>query len=111
MANVFGGAVEQILDNTIDNAIRMSHPGQTVAIHIESHLKKVRVLIRDHGPGLPDADKSRAIQRFWRADPATPGTGLGLAIADTLATASEGQLLLQDTPGGGLTVIFEFPQA
>ena len=103
------GAVEQILDNTIDNAIRVTPPGRTVDVHVETSPAAVKILVRDHGPGLSDADKKKALQRFWRADQTTPGTGLGLAIAQTLAMASGGQIILQDTPDGGLTVIVELP--
>ena len=107
MTTAVPGAVEQILDNTIDNAIRVTPAGQIVEVRIESDLHGTKILIRDHGPGLTDDDKAHALHRFWRADQNTRGTGLGLAIAHTLATASNGKLHLQDTPGGGLTVVLE----
>jgi signal transduction histidine kinase len=108
-ATAVPGAVEQILDNTIDNAIRVTPPGRTVDVHVATSPAGVKILVRDHGPGLTDADKKNALQRFWRADQTTPGTGLGLAIAQTLAMASGGQITLRDTPDGGLTVIVELP--
>jgi len=106
-ANAIPGAVEQILDNTIDNAIRMTPVGQTVEVSVEVSPGGAKVVICDHGPGLSDVDKKNALQRFWRADQTAPGTGLGLAIAENLAAASGGQLTLQDTPDGGLTVVVE----
>ncbi len=98
------GAVEQILDNTIDNAVRVSSPGSTVEISVQPGESTSTITVCDHGPGLSDADKVQALQRFWRGDQSQPGTGLGLAIAQTLATASGGHIHVDDTPGGGLTI-------
>ena len=107
--NAVPGAVEQLLDNTIDNAVRAAPPGTKVEIHIEPGEATNRILVRDHGPGLSNTDKELALQRFWRGDHSQQGTGLGLAIAQTLSTASGGSLVLQDTPDGGLTVALELP--
>ena len=98
------GAIEQILDNVLDNAVRVSSGGDVVTVRIEERPDTVALVIEDRGPGLSDADKTEATRRFWRGDTATPGTGLGLAIVDALATASGGSAVLSDTDGGGLTV-------
>jgi len=103
------GAVEQILDNTLDNALNASPRGSTVTVRIERGPTTHRLTIGDQGPGLSDEDKARATRRFWRASPATPGSGLGLAIADALATASGGTLTLADASGHGLVVIVSLP--
>lgn len=103
------GAVEQILDNSIDNALRVTQPGTAVEIHLRPGTTTTKIEIRDHGPGLSDDDKVRAVQRFWRGENSTPGTGLGLAIARSLAEGGAGTLELDDTPGGGLTVVVELP--
>jgi len=71
----------------------------------------VAVTVRDDGPGLSDADKRDATQRFWRGSTATPGTGLGLAIVDALAAASGATLELGDAPDGGLAVTVTFRAA
>lgn len=105
------GAVEQLLDNTIDNALNATPDGGRIEIHFTSEPESTVIMVRDHGPGLSDADKQRALERFWRGDTTTPGTGLGLAIAQALTEASGGALRITDTPGGGLTVSFEFEPA
>ena len=99
------GAVEQVLDNLIDNAVRASPPGGWVEVTVGAHPRGGRLAVTDHGDGLSDEQKAMAPQRFWRADPTGEGgTGLGLTIAHQLVTRSQGTLSLGDTPGGGLQV-------
>jgi signal transduction histidine kinase len=98
------GAIEQILDNVLDNALLVSPAGAVVGVELDETAEYATLRVVDHGPGLSDADKADATRRFWRGDTSTPGTGLGLAIVEALARASGGTVELTDTPGGGLTV-------
>jgi signal transduction histidine kinase len=102
--HVIPGAVEQILDNLIDNAVNASPVGATVTARITPTIDSYELTITDQGLGLTDEQKAQATRRFWRADTTRPGTGLGLAIVDALASASGGSVALADAPGGGLTV-------
>ncbi|MGB6057457.1 MAG: ATP-binding protein [Microthrixaceae bacterium] len=112
-ASAVPGAVEQILDNLLDNAIRVTPPGSTVTVTLAAGSTRGgaqhRVSIRDEGPGLSDEDKLRATRRFWRGETATPGTGLGLAIVSALVVASGGHLELTDSDPHGLTATFSLP--
>jgi signal transduction histidine kinase len=103
------GAVEQILDNVLDNALGIAPAESTVTITVQRGTDSHRLTVTDEGPGLPDGDKERALRRFWRGDTQRPGSGLGLAIADDLARASGGTLTLHDSPGGGLRVEVTLP--
>jgi len=103
------GAIEQILDNLLDNAVAVAPPGSVVEVEVGGGAVTHRLVVIDHGPGLSDEEKERASGRFWRGDTSRPGTGLGLAIATSLARASGGSLALGDSSGGGLTVTVEFP--
>lgn len=117
------GAVEQILDNLLDNAVDLSPAGGTVTVEVTVGPAEARaggqwdgrdvavLSVTDQGPGLSDEDKDRAVRRFWRGDPTRAGSGLGLAIASRLAEASGGRLVLSDAPGGGLRVAVELPSA
>jgi signal transduction histidine kinase len=105
------GAVEQILDNVLDNAIGIAPPGTTVTVTVEHGTTQHRLTITDEGPGLSDDDKSRALRRFWRGDTQRPGSGLGLAIAESLAHASGGTVTLHDGPAGGLQVAVTLPSS
>jgi signal transduction histidine kinase len=99
------GAVEQILDNLLDNALAVSSPGSGLEVGLRAIDGAVELSVVDHGPGLTDAEKLDAVRRFWRGDTTRPGTGLGLAIVEALATSSGGHITMTDTIGGGLTVV------
>ncbi|HEY3486279.1 MAG TPA: HAMP domain-containing sensor histidine kinase, partial [Ilumatobacteraceae bacterium] len=103
------GAIEQILDNVLDNAFGIAPQDTAVTIAVEAGTTYHRVTVTDAGPGLNDDDKDQALRRFWRGDTQRPGSGLGLAIADGLARASGGSLTLHDGPAGGLRVVIELP--
>jgi signal transduction histidine kinase len=114
------GAVEQMLDNVLDNALNASPPGGTVTVSVDASDVAVRRLaVSDEGPGLGDADKERALRRFWRGSTDTPGTGLGLAVVESLARACGGSVRLEDARepdgddhadrGRGLRVVIELP--
>lgn len=123
-ARIVNGGVEQVLDNLIDNAIGVAPQGSVIEIavtigargigHGDSRdPKEVHLSVRDHGPGLDEADRERATDRFWRAPgSASGGTGLGLAIVAELARTSGGGVrLLEPTEGTGLLVDVWFPVA
>jgi two-component system OmpR family sensor kinase len=85
IVNAVPGAIEQILDNVLDNALAVSPDGAEVSVEVLHGAGEYRLVVSDRGPGLSDHDKDRALRRFWRGDTSTPGTGLGLAIAHALA--------------------------
>ncbi len=104
-------AVDQILDNLLDNAFRASPPGTTVTVRITDLDRTRQLTIMDEGPGLTDDEKRIATQRFWRGNGAAGGTGLGLAIVESLALACGATVRLADAPGTGLAVTVTFQRA
>jgi signal transduction histidine kinase len=105
------GALEQVIDNYVDNALGIvpANSTITVKISVESELTKISVI--DEGPGIPEADIAKAFNRFWRARSDTHGSGLGLAIVDRLATASGGRAELINLSPKGLSADAYFPTA
>jgi signal transduction histidine kinase len=99
------GALEQILDNLLSNALAVSQPGDTIAIDGHRSTGGVVLHIRDHGPGMSAEQRSRAFDRFWRAGSPGGGTGLGLAIVRRLVTGDDGEIALREAEGGGLDVV------
>ena len=94
------GALEQIIDNLLANALRVSPPSTTITIH---RTPGVQLDIIDQGPGMNEADRQRAFDRFWRSSDAHhDGTGLGLPIVRHLVDASGGTITLHSAPGTGL---------
>lgn len=106
------GALEQILDNLLSNALRVAPPGSEVEVAVDGGDPQVRITVADRGPGL-DADQRRhAFDRFWRAPDAGPGgSGLGLAIVRELVHASGGEVALHGRDGGGLEAEVRLPRA
>jgi len=100
------GHLEQVLDNILSNALAVSPAGSTVTLHLQSCRDQVVLEARDEGPGMPDGEKARAFDRFWRGRGLTgqSGSGLGLAIVKQLVTDDGGSVVLSDAPTGGLCV-------
>ncbi|MET9866532.1 HAMP domain-containing sensor histidine kinase [Streptomyces sp. NPDC006386] len=100
------GHLDQMLDNVLSNALEVSPDGGTITVRVEPRGDVVEVSVLDEGPGMSDAEKSRAFDRFWRGQGLTgkTGSGLGLAVVRQLATDDGGTVALQDAPGGGLCV-------
>ena len=100
------GALEQVLDNLLANALRSTLTGNQIGLAIRQVGGWVELHVTDHGPGMPADQRQRAFDRFWRAPSADPdGTGLGLAIVRQLLEASGGTAELRPSPGGGLDAV------
>ncbi|WP_327374118.1 HAMP domain-containing histidine kinase [Streptomyces sp. NBC_01216] len=99
------GHLEQILDNLIANAVEAVPEGGSITIGHDAVRGVARVFVRDDGPGMADQARAVAFRRF--GNPEAKGAGLGLAIVHRLVTVNGGTVRLEDTPGGGLTVVLE----
>lgn len=104
-------AIEQIIDNYIDNALSVSPEGSTIVVRVESRGDCVDLHVLDEGPGLSPEDCARAYDRFWRASSQSGGSGLGLAIVAQLAAASGGSAQLTPRSSGGLDASATLPGA
>ncbi|NUR66416.1 MAG: HAMP domain-containing histidine kinase, partial [Streptomyces sp.] len=100
------GHLDQVLDNVLSNALEVSPDGATITVSYEVRGEEVVLSVLDQGPGMSDAEKSRAFDRFWRGQGLTgrSGSGLGLAVVKQLVTDDGGTVTLGDAPGGGLVV-------
>jgi signal transduction histidine kinase len=105
------GAVEQIVDNYVDNALDVAPAGSTLRIGVVPDRTGVVLHVVDEGPGLSDEQRARAFDRFWQAGSGHEGTGLGLAIINRLATASGAQVELRGAEGGGIDAVATFRAA
>ena len=100
-------AIEQIVVNLVDNALKYAAGPGDRTIHVTLEIPPGRALLRvqDRGPGIPEADRERVFQRFVRvsraSDAHTPGTGLGLSLVRDLAQAHGGDTQALARPGGG----------
>ncbi|WP_406123893.1 ATP-binding protein [Streptomyces sp. NBC_00989] len=101
------GHLEQVLDNVLSNALEVSPDGATITVGSELRGEEVELTVADEGPGMSDAEKSRAFDRFWRGQGLTgrSGSGLGLAVVRQLVMDDGGTVTLRDAPGNGLSVV------
>jgi signal transduction histidine kinase len=107
-----GVLVRLIVLSLLDNAVKYSHDGGTVAISLDTSGAMAVVRISDNGPGIPQQHLERVFDRFYRVDKArsreTGGTGLGLAIARRAAEVLKGSLELTSVDGEGTTATVRF---
>jgi two-component system sensor histidine kinase KdpD len=104
------GLLERSLANVVENAVR--HGGsEPVRVTASQRGDMIELRVSDRGPGVPDSAKGRMFEPFQRLGdrPRGSGIGLGLAVARGFAEAIGGDLHAEDTPGGGLTMIFSLP--
>ena len=108
-------AVEQVLLNLLDNAIKYSDPGGRVSLDIRELRGRILVSLSDTGMGIPEKDLPRIFERFYRVDRARSrdlgGTGLGLAIVKHLVQAMNGDVAVESEDGVGTTFRFSLPRA
>ncbi len=109
--------VETVLDALLDNAVKFTPEPPPDPPLIEVRVARVdgrvRLSVRDHGPGLDEEELARATDRFWRsrAHQNVSGSGLGLAIVRRIAERVGGAVSLDRPEDGGLRVTVELPAA
>ncbi len=104
----------QLFDNLIGNALRYAgKEGSPIEVGGERLGDRVRYYVRDHGPGIPEAERSRIFDLFYRGSTGgkVSGTGVGLATVHKIARLYGGQAWVEETPGGGSTFMVEMADA
>jgi two-component system sensor histidine kinase MprB len=102
-----GARLDRAVGNLLDNAAKWSPPGRAVEVEVSGG----EVSVRDHGPGIDEADLPHIFDRFYRASSARalPGSGLGLAIVRRVAESHGGSVTAHKAEGGGTTVRLSLP--
>ncbi len=105
--------VERAVANVVDNAVRHSTDDRPVRIEAGVIGDRVDLRIVDRGRGIPVAQRGRLFQPFQRLGDTDSGTGigLGLAVSKGFVEAVHGEILVEDTPGGGITMVLSLPVA
>jgi signal transduction histidine kinase len=93
----------QAVGNLIDNALKyVAENGRIWVAATPGAVGTVEITVADDGPGIPDDEKSKVLERFYRGDASrgTPGAGLGLSLVATVAKLHGGALVLGDNHPG-----------
>jgi len=110
-----GSALEQILQNLVDNSCKYAARSEpsTIEVRLERKGSQALLRVRDHGPGLSATDRRRLFRPFSKSDReaalSAPGVGLGLALSRRLARAQGGDLRVDDTVATGAAFVVELP--
>lgn len=104
----------QVVVNLLTNAVRASSPGMTVTLHSHSADDMVHIEVIDTGPGIPDDERDRIFERFYRADAARSsdkaGAGLGLAIVRWIVDLHGGTVVPRPNTPHGCRMIVSIPK-
>jgi len=103
--------LRELLSNLVDNAVRYTPDGGIITVQVGRSSDGPSLAVRDTGPGVPDDERARIFEPFYRGrDAGAPGTGLGLAIVRTIAGAHGASVDLAPNPSGtGLCIAATFP--
>jgi signal transduction histidine kinase len=103
--------IQQAAANLVDNAVKFSPSGGTVTLSAAATRAGVEIAVADQGPGIPEADRGRAAERFFRGESArnSPGSGLGLALVQAVAQLHSGSLRLGEAAAPGLVATLVLP--
>lgn len=103
--------LRQVFINIIDNAIKYSDAGGSVAVDVSRREDYFVITVADKGCGISQEDLPRIKQKFYKANLTRRGSGIGLAMADELVSAFMGKLYVSSTLGEGTTVEIKMPSA
>jgi two-component system sensor histidine kinase CpxA len=105
--------IASAVDNVVRNAVRYTRPGSAVDVLLEAAGDAAIVVVRDHGPGVPDSELERIFSPFHRVESdrnrETGGVGLGLAIARRAIAVHGGTITAANAPERGLVVTIRIP--
>ena len=109
------GQLRQVLVNLVDNAIKYSPDGGPVEVGLEADESMMRFVVRDRGLGIPEGERTRIFEKFYRLDPemrrGIGGTGLGLYICRELVRRVDGRIWVEPNGAVGSTFVVEIPLA
>ncbi len=98
-------AVDRIVTNLVSNAVKFSPEGSAVEVTVERHHGRVRLVVDDAGPGVPEEERERIFVRFYRgagdAVVRTRGVGIGLSVVQDFVQQMAGDIRVETSPAGG----------
>jgi signal transduction histidine kinase len=106
-------AFSQVLVNLLDNAVKYSNGNKTIQVTVSGQPDQVRIAVRDHGIGIPAAERKKIFEKFYRVGSGlvhdVKGSGLGLSIVEHVAKAHGGRVEVESAVGEGSTFTIVLP--
>jgi two-component system sensor histidine kinase KdpD len=109
LASVDPDMLELVVVVMLENALRYAPAGSDIDVVVTASSDDAVVRVADHGPGIPVAHREEVFEEFVRLDRRGSGSGLGLAIARSMVEAHGGRIWIDETPGGGATIVVSLP--
>jgi len=106
--------LRRAVSNLLDNAIDFAPSGSNVDLRLEADARHARIVVRDHGPGIPDYARDKVFEKFYslaRPHSKRKSTGLGLAFVKEIAALHRGRIELVNAKGGGALATLALPLA
>jgi two-component system sensor histidine kinase CreC len=105
--------LQRALANLVDNAIDFAPRGSRITIEVIAHARSCDLVVRDHGPGIPDFAEGKVFEKFYslaRPVTAKKSTGLGLSFVKEIADLHRGRATLKNQPAGGAVATLSLPR-
>ena len=106
--------IGQAMVNLLENAVKYARPEHggsgRIVVELQRDANLVRIVVADNGPGIPEAERKRVLERFVRLEESRsePGSGLGLALVNAVARLHDGQFRIEDN-APGVRAVLELP--
>ena len=105
--------LQQLFVNLLENTCKYTHKDGYLNIEVNKTASQIKLILQDSAPSVLPEDQARLFERFYRVEKSRNrdfgGSGLGLALCKQIIEAHKGEISLQDSPIGGLTVLVSFP--
>lgn len=107
-------AIAQVIVNLLDNAVKYSNGNKEIEVTVTGSREEVRIAVRDHGIGIPAAERKKIFEKFYRVGSGlvhdVKGSGLGLSIVEHVAKAHGGSVNVESEVGQGSTFTIVLPK-
>ena len=101
--------LKQVFLNLLDNAMIHGGDGKMIDVYLERDGNYVKIIFRDYGSGIPEAELPHVKEKFYKGSSKNRGTGIGLAVCDEIITRHKGRMDIRNADGGGCMVILYLP--
>jgi len=101
--------LKQVFCNVLGNAAKHGGAGRRIDAAVDRDEERIRITVRDYGPGIPDEELPFVKQKFYKGSSKARGSGIGLAVCDEIIRLHDGSFSIDNAEGGGCVVTITLP--